>query len=203
MTAKNETTKEQPPEQALQTNGDKTPMMARTAPVSSLWPENPFVFMRRFAEDMERFFEDFGNFRIRPLFSRELMPRVGEFGRAVWSPEVELIEHDGQLIVRADLPGLSREQVKVEVTQDALIISGERKDEFEHKEKNYYRSERAYGSFYRRVPLPQGVKTEGATAQFKDGVLEVMMQAPKREQLGRTLEIKAEAGQASAQAAAK
>ena len=164
---------------------------ARRAPATgSHRAENPFVFMRRFAEDMERFFEDFGSFRLRPLLRGELMPRLGEFGRAVWSPEVEVFERDGQLTVRADLPGMTKDDVRVEIEEDALTISGERKDEREEKGEGYYRTERSYGKFFRRVPLPEGVKTEGAVATFRNGVLEVAMEAPRREPKGRTLEVK-------------
>ena len=182
------------PERPLLTKGEET-TPARRAPFFPVqWEDNPFAFMRRFAGDMERFFEDFGSFRVMPLLRRDLWPRVGEFGRAVWSPEVEVFERDGHLTVRADLPGLKKEDVKVEIVEGALIISGERKEEKEEKGEGFYRSERTYGSFFRRLPLPEGVKVEEAAATFKDGVLEVMMPAPKREPKGRTLEIKEEAG---------
>ena len=127
-----------------------------------------------------------------PLLRRDLWPRVGEFGRAVWTPEVEVFERDGQFIVRADLPGLKKEDVKVEIVEGALTVSGERKEEKEEKGEGFYRSERTYGSFFRRIPLPEGLKTEEAAANFKDGVLEVTMPAPKREPTSRTLEIREE-----------
>ena len=196
--------KEQPASRALPTRGEETAPVGRPAPVSTSWVDNPFAFMRRFAGDMERFFEDFGSFRLSPLLRHDIWPRVGEFGRAEWTPEVEIIERDGKLVVRADLPGLTKDNVKVEVTGEALIISGERKGEKEEKGEGFYRSERTYGSFFRRIPLPENVKTEEATATFKNGVLEVEMQAPKREPSGRLLEIKeATEPQAETKAAAK
>ena len=188
------------PERQLLTKGEETTPARRTPFFPGLWEENPFAFMRRFAGDMERFFEDFGSFRVMPLLRRDLWPRVGEFGRAEWSPEVEVFERDGHFTVRADLPGLKKEDVKVEVVEGALTISGERKEEKEEKGEGFYRSERTYGSFFRRLPLPEGVKAEEAAATFKDGVLEVTMPAPKREPTGRTLEIKEET---EAKAAAK
>ena len=188
------------PERPLLTKGEET-TPARRAPFFPVpWEENPFAFMRRFAGDMERFFEDFGSFRVMPLLRRDLWPRVGEFGRAEWSPEVEVFERDGHFTVRADLPGLRKGDVKVEVVEGALTISGERKEEKEEEEEGFYRSERTYGSFFRRLPLPEGVKTEEAAATFRDGVLEVTMPAPKSEPKGRTLEIKEET---EAKAAAK
>jgi HSP20 family protein len=162
----------------------------------------PFGFMRRFAEDMERLFDDFQGFRVGSLFGREFFPFTKEFEHVNWVPKVEVLQHNGELTVRADLPGLKKDDVKVELTDEGLTISGERKEEKEEKREGYYRSERSYGSFYRYIPLPEGVKTDGATAKFRDGVLEVTMQASKREPHGRVLEIKAAEEPAKAKAAA-
>jgi HSP20 family protein len=180
--------KEQPTERALLTKGEEAAAPRRLFPLP--WEENPFVFMRRFAADMERFFEEFGSARFMPLLRRDVWPRVGEFGRAEWTPTVEVFERDGQFVVRADLPGVTKEDVKVEVLDEALTISGERKQEHDDETEGFYRSERTYGSFFRRIPLPEGVKAEEAAATFRGGVLEVVMPAPKREPKGRRLEIK-------------
>jgi HSP20 family protein len=93
-------------------------------------------------------------------------------------------------VLQADLPGLSKEEVKVELVDNALIIEGERHDKREEKRAGFYSSERSYGKFYRRLPLPQGANTEDARASFHDGVLEVTMPAPKGEaKTARKLEI--------------
>jgi HSP20 family protein len=97
-----------------------------------------------------------------------------------WSPTIEVFEKDNRLVTKVDLPGLKKEDVKVEVTDGHLSISGERKREVEEKKKNVYRSEREYGSFYRAVPLPEGVKLEDVKATFADGVLEVSVPLPTR-----------------------
>ena len=97
-----------------------------------------------------------------------------------WSPTIEVFEKDNRLVTKVDLPGLKKEDVKVEVTDSRLAISGERKREVEEKKKNVYRSEREYGSFYRAVPLPEGVKPEDVKATFADGVLEVSVPLPAR-----------------------
>jgi HSP20 family protein len=93
--------------------------------------------------------------------------------------------------VRADVPGLSKDDLTVEVGEDQLTIQGERKYDHEEEREGVYRSERSYGSFYRQIPLPSGVNAEEASADFRNGVLEITMPAPKRQQEGRRqLEIK-------------
>jgi HSP20 family protein len=154
--------------------------------------------MRRFGEEMDRLFEDFG-------YGSALAPR--NFTQVVpWSPEVEVFQRDGQLVVRAALPGLTKEDVQVELRDDAVILRGERRQEHEEEREGYYRCEVSHGSFYREIPLPKGVKTDDARATFHDGVLEITMQAPKQETRGRQLQIQdAQAGgqpQAKAQASA-
>ncbi len=132
-----------------------------------------FVLMRRFSEEMDW---SFGH-----LFSQ------GSTNSAAWMPAVEMYERDGQLQVRAELPGLKPEDVKVEVTDGALIIQGERKYEHEENKKGVYCSERRYGQFYREIPLPEGADVEQAKAQFNNGVLEIKL--PVREQVSDRREI--------------
>jgi HSP20 family protein len=163
----------------------------------------PFGFMRRFATDMERLFEEFEGFRFPSLFGREFFPFTREFEHVGWVPEIEVRQNNGQFVVRADLPGLKKDDVKVELADNVLTISGERKEEKEEKREGYYRSERSYGSFYRQVPLPEGAKTDTATAEFTDGVLQITMQAPESQPKARRLEIKQGEESAQAKAAAK
>jgi len=116
-------------------------------------------------------------------------PRDG-FGDG-WYPSVEVLGQDGNLLVRADLPGVKNEDVKVEVTQNDVLIEGERKREHEEKGRGFYRSERSYGSFSRRIPLPEGAKTEQAKAEFNNGVLEVSIPVPESTIKGRQVPIEA------------
>jgi HSP20 family protein len=90
-------------------------------------------------------------------------------------PAIDVFEKDGGLHVRAEVPGMTDKDLDIEVTEDSLTISGEKKEEKEVKEENYYRSERSYGKFTRRIPLPRTADSEKATAKFKDGVLEIDM----------------------------
>ena len=187
--------------QSMQTTGQssgqqssqQTGMTRREQSVPGLFGGSPFTFMRRFSEEMDRLFEDFGMGRgwLTPSFGRNLPSAFNDFGQSLWAPQVEMFEREGQLVVRADLPGLTKDDVKVEVTNDAITISGERKNENEEKCEGYYRSERSYGSFYRQIPLPEGVNADDANATFKNGVLEVTMKAPERaKERSRRLEIK-------------
>src|SRR5260370_32431060 len=134
---------------------------------------SPFSVMKRFGEEMDRLFGDFG-------LDRNWIPPalMGEACRT-WAPQVESVERDGELVVRADLPGLKKEDVKVELTDDGLTIEGERRSEHEENGEGYYRSERSYGNFYRRLPLPEGANPDNATAKFHDGRLDVTMPARK------------------------
>jgi HSP20 family protein len=153
----------------------------------------PGSLVRKFMNEVDRLAEDFGVGR-GLLSSLERGLPNGTWGsRGAWSPQVEMFEREGELVLRADLPGLSKDDVKVELADNALTIEGERRDEREEKRQGFYSSERSYGKFYRRLPLPQGVNTEEASASFRDGVLEVTMPAPKAEaKRARKLEISGE-----------
>ncbi|MDR3636380.1 MAG: Hsp20/alpha crystallin family protein [Isosphaeraceae bacterium] len=164
------------------------------APASS--PASPFGVLRRFAHEMDRLFEDFGLERglHAPSFfgrTRDLLRREQGMLQADWAPHVDVFEKEGHLVVRADLPGVSKEDVKVEVTDEALTIHGERKQEHEEKREGYYCSERTHGSFFRSIPLPEGAEGAKATASFRNGVLEVSVPTPKSAQpKPRRVEIK-------------
>jgi HSP20 family protein len=146
------------------------------------WGGSPFRALQRMADQMDRMFEDFG------LGSRWTRPLWREMGMEAWAPEIDVHQKNNELTIRADLPGLKREDVTVEITDDAISIQGERKREHEEEREGYYRTERSYGSFYRVIPLPEGAITEEAKASFKDGVLEITMPAPPSSK-GRRLEI--------------
>jgi HSP20 family protein len=119
---------------------------------------NPFSLMRRMSEEMDRVFGESNE--------REVRERT-------WAPTVELIQREGTLVVRAELPGLKPEDVKLEITDDAIVLEGERKDEREENRGGLHVTERRYGRFYRAIPLPEGAKTEDARARVENGILEV------------------------------
>ena len=103
-------------------------------------------------------------------------------------------ERDNNLVVRAELPGLSNDDVKVKMTDEGLVIQGERKREREEKGEGWYRSERSYGQFYRLIPLPEGVNAEQAKARFENGVLEVSIPIPESRRSRRSIPIETGGG---------
>jgi HSP20 family protein len=135
---------------------------------------DPFTLLRQMTSDLDRMFEA----SARPSFRWPSFRTQGVSEAATWFPEVDVFEKDNRLVTKVDLPGMKKEDVKVEVTDGHLAISGERKSESEEKKERFYRSEREYGSFYRAVPLPEGVKLEDVKATFSDGVLEVSVPLP-------------------------
>jgi HSP20 family protein len=104
-------------------------------------------------------------------------------------PAVEVRESGNNLVIHADLPGLTENDVKVEVTDEGLVLEGERKREYSGEEGGWHRSERVYGRFYRLIPLPDGAKVEEAKANFKNGVLEISIPVPESERKRRQIPI--------------
>jgi HSP20 family protein len=142
------------------------------------WVESPFALMRRFSEEMDRLFGDFGTGRgwLEAPGGRGL-----GFPQAQWAPPIEIFERDNQLVVRADLPGLSKDDIEIEITDNMLTIAGERREEREETRGGYRHSERRYGRFSRSISLPEGVNAEDVRAAFENGVLEITIPMPQRE----------------------
>jgi HSP20 family protein len=97
-----------------------------------------------------------------------------------WVPAMDLVETEESLVLRADLPGLSRDDVEIEIKDGVLTVAGERKAEHEEKAEGYYRVERAFGRFSRSLTLPDGIDAESVAAEFADGVLEVRIPKPEQ-----------------------
>jgi len=134
---------------------------------------DPFSLMRRMTHDFNRFFGDWG----------------GREEERIWSPAIEVKQQDGQYTVRADLPGLKPEDVKLEVTEEAIILQGERKSEHEETKGGTRMCERQYGRFYRAIPLPEGAKADQAKARFENGVLEITVPAEETRAQRRQIQI--------------
>src|SRR3954452_7701590 len=97
-----------------------------------------------------------------------------------WVPEMDLVESDDHYLLKADLPGMKQEDVSIEFNDGTLTISGERKAEYERKEKGFFRLERSFGKFSRSLTLPDGVDPDRIAAEFHDGVLEVTIPKPEQ-----------------------
>jgi HSP20 family protein len=158
--------------------------MARREPLRA---GGPFRMLERFADDIDRVFEDFGFGR----WQNRDWASMARSGSGMWAPEVEVFQRDHDLVVHADLPGMKKDDVHIDVTDNNITISGERRQEWETEREGVYRTERSYGSFCRTIPLPEGAITDQAKATFKDGVLEITIPAPPEQVTrARRLEIK-------------
>jgi HSP20 family protein len=96
-----------------------------------------------------------------------------------WVPAMDLLETADHFVLRADLPGLTQDDVNIELEDSTLTVSGERKSEHEDKQEGYYRVERAFGSFSRSLTLPKGIDADAVTASFENGVLEIRVPKPE------------------------
>jgi len=131
------------------------------------------------------------------LFSTVFEPQQSGNGGSVarrWMPAMDLVETGDHFVLRADLPGLSEEDVKIEFEDGTLTVSGERKAEHEERGEGFHRLERAFGSFSRSLTLPKGVDAEAVTASFERGVLEVRVPKPEQRK-PRRIEIASAGGQ--------
>jgi HSP20 family protein len=159
----------------------QTPQRANRPQSGALTRRDPFgvgnwspfgSLFQRWNDEMDRLFDDFG-------LGRTTVTRGQQVGQ--WSPQIDVRQRGNELIIRADLPGMKKEDANVEIRDDMVILSGERKEEREEEREGWYRSERSYGSFYRTIPLPEGTIADSAKATFKNGVLEVTLQTPPKE----------------------
>lgn len=148
---------------------------------------SPLDMFRRLDEDMDRLFHQIWG------GGRSLMRGRGGEPQSMWMPQVELCEEGGKLHVYADLPGMKKEDVKLSLEGDQLVLQGERQSTREERQPGggFYHSERSYGNFYRTIPLPDGVDPQTVEANFRDGVLDVSFDAPRQpQQQARQIEIR-------------
>jgi len=143
----------------------------------------PFAWMRQMQDQLDRAFSG--------LLSGAASSPDTAFGPSDWSPALDVFQRGNDLVIRADVPGLSKDDITVDIADDQLTIRGERRYDHEEERDGVFRSERSYGSFCRVVPLPQGAIADSAKATFNHGVLEIVVQAPSFDvRRGRRVEIR-------------
>ena len=143
----------------------------------SVTPWRPFMGFSGWERDMERMMDDFFGKRSRPWWpQRWSLPAVLEIS----APAVDLYEDKDDIVLKAELPGMEKDNIEVNLTNSTLTIKGEKKNKEEVKEENYYKCERSYGSFVRTLDLPKDIHAEKVKASFKNGILEIRL--PKTEE---------------------
>ena len=127
---------------------------------------NPYRNLITVPRDMDRLFTNFG----LDFWNTD----------SVWNPAVDISENEKDYVVKAEIPGLKKNDIKISIEDDMLTLSGERKFENEQKENNYHRVERSYGKFQRAFHLPEGTKADEIKANYKNGVLSLTIPKPEK-----------------------
>lgn len=164
-----------------QPGGDLAARMPWLPGLMLAWNE-PFGMMRRMTEEMGQLIHQYNGLPFNQT-------RLRATSAASWTPPVDVAQRNGKFVVCAELPGVRRDDVQVEVQRDHVTIEGERRQEPMHEANEYRRTERSYGHFYRVVALPPGADPDAASASLKDGVLEITVPLPGNARQGRRLEI--------------
>jgi HSP20 family protein len=146
----------------------------------------PFAWMRQMQDQLDRAFNGLWSGSGTSSWTPDPV-----FGQSDWSPAIDVFQRGNDLVIRADVPGLTKDDITVDIADDQLTIRGERRFDHEEERDGVFRSERSYGSFCRVVPLPQGAIADSAKATFNSGVLEIVVQAPSFDvRRGRRIEIR-------------
>ena len=156
---------------------------AKQKETKALAPWRPFMDLTRRESEMDRMMEDFFGRSMRPWWPARWLRGDGE----ITAPVVDVYEEKDEVVVKAELPGLDKKDIEVNISDSELTLKGEKKKEEKIDEENYYRCERSYGAFLRSVELPTDVQADKVKASFKNGILEIRL--PKTEE-AKTKEIK-------------
>jgi HSP20 family protein len=171
---------------------DQSVPTRRSSPSSQMnrWDTSgfgPFAWMRQMQDQLDRAFSSIWS----GSGTTSSWSPDNVFGPSDWAPAIDMFQRGNDLVIRADVPGLSKDDITVDIADDQVTIRGERRYDHEEERDGVFRSERSYGSFCRVVPLPQGAIADSAKANFNNGVLEVVVQAPSFDvRRGRRVEIK-------------
>ncbi len=133
------------------------------------WPMGMFD---DFHADLEKVWD-----RAMPMLPRSL--RIGSANDVAWYPRLDVFENNGDIVVKTDLPGIDKDDIQITIENGSLVLTGEREEESEVDEKDFYRHERSHGSFMRSLPLPFDADADDVKAVFLDGVLEIRIPVPE------------------------
>ena len=175
-----------------------SPRSHETKPGDRDWERSsagPFSIMRQGIDEMERWLGHLGwprGWASPPGWGSSGRGLMSQMARHMgdWMPAIDAFQRGNEFVIRAEVPGMTRQDLTVEVGDDSVTLHGERKREFEDDRDGVFWSERSYGSFTRVIPLPPGAIGESAKASFNNGILEIVMQAPSAEtRRGRRIDI--------------
>lgn len=159
-------------------------MAAKEKETKAVAPWKPFLGLPRWERDVDRMRDDLFARRMRPWWPERWW---GAWDDEIIAPALDVYEEKDEIIVKAELPGMDKNEIEVEIADSELILKGEKRKEEKVEGKDYYWSERSYGAFRRSVQLPKDVQADKIKASFKNGILEVRL--PKTEK-AKTKEIK-------------
>ena len=157
---------------------------AKPKETRALAPRKPSIGLSRWEHEIDRMMDNFFARRMRPWWPERWL---GMRHEEIVAPTLDVYEEKDDLVVKAELPGMDKDQIEVQISGSELILKGEKNKEEKIEDKNYYRCERSYGAFRRAVELPVDVQADKIKASFKNGILEVRL--PKTEK-AKTKEIK-------------
>jgi len=166
-------------------------------PAQSIWSDpldmfvNPFSLLRRMQNEIGQAFSPGRQSGMARRTGGDLDNQGADFSTALWVPPVEVAMRDNNFVVSAELPGVPDEDVSVQITDDAIVLQGERQAEREDDRGSIRRSERVYGQFFRVIPLPDGADADQARAEFNNGVLRVTVPISQAKTNAREIPIQA------------
>lgn len=149
---------------------------AKERETKALAPRRPFAGLTRWETEMDRMKDDFFGRRMRSWWPERWLSGDSE----ITMPSVDVYQEKDDIVVKAELPGMDKNDIEVNISDSELTLKGEKKKEEKIEEEDYYRRERSYGAFLRSVQLPTGVQADKVKASFKNGILEIRL--PKTEE---------------------
>jgi HSP20 family molecular chaperone IbpA len=169
--------------------GARLPHLPRLPELLQGW-QDPFGMMRRMSSEMDQLAHRFTGRGLPGAGMLNAAARAPQGGASGWTPAVEVAQHADHLVVCAELPGVRREDVQIEIRSDKLTIEGDRYPQPPQAPHEFRRSERSYGHFYRVISLPEGADREGAQASMQDGVLQVTVPLSSQARQGKRIDIR-------------